>query len=174
MSEFKCHLWPSEESLLLNDQETLLEQLKKAGYPIKSSCGGCATCSDCIVVVKGGEDHLTPPSFEELKLLGNVFHITKERLACQTRIKGEVSLDISAHLKGKSQVVSKGTKTILKKKELQEDSDSKSQEQVKDNSQKSWYRHWEKEGDGSRVPKKGGNRRPKAFKFNQDNEKKEN
>ena len=77
MSQFKCTLWPSGEVLDLNGEETLLGQLKKAGKKIKSSCGGCATCSDCVVVVKSGERNLTAQTFEELRLLGNVFHITK-------------------------------------------------------------------------------------------------
>ena len=99
MSDFKCTLWPSGEVLELNGEETLLNQLKKAGKKIKSSCGGCATCSDCTIIVKSGEMNLTSQTFEELRLLGNVFHITKERLSCQTKVTGDVTLDISAHEK---------------------------------------------------------------------------
>src|SRR5690606_5116454 len=102
-------------------EETLLHQFKKAGKKIKSSCGGCATCSDCTIIVKSGEMNLSPQTFEELRLLGNVFHITKERLSCQTRITGDVTLDISAHEKAtetqKSVSGSKGTGVRLKKRE---------------------------------------------------------
>ena len=96
---YKVTLWPSGEVLELNGEENLLQQLKKAGKKIKSSCGGCATCGDCVLVVKSGEMNLSPQSFEELRLLGNVFHITKERLSCQTKITGDVTLDISGHEK---------------------------------------------------------------------------
>src|SRR6476620_3773409 len=99
MSQYKCTLWPSGETLELNGEETLLKQLKDQGKKIKSSCGGCATCSDCVVVVKSGEMNLTPQTFEETRLLGNVFHITRERLSCQTKVTGDVTLDISAHEK---------------------------------------------------------------------------
>jgi ferredoxin len=99
MNQFKVTLWPSGEVLEFNEEETLLQQLKKSGKKIKSSCGGCATCSDCTIIVKSGEMNLTPQTFEELRLLGNVFHITKERLSCQTKITGDVTLDITLHEK---------------------------------------------------------------------------
>lgn len=179
MSEIKCTLWPSGEVLELNSQETLLAQLKKAGKKIKSSCGGCATCSDCVVVVKSGEMNLTPQTFEELRLLGNVFHITKERLSCQTKLSGDVTLDISAHDKNsftgkgeKLNSVPKSTGIRLKKKEDLEKSVRQNEEKVQEKVSDTWYRHWEKEGERSEKdphsPKKlGGNKRPKPFNFNE-------
>jgi len=172
MSDFKVTLWPSGEILELTGEDTLLNQLKKAGKKIKSSCGGCATCSDCIVVVKSGEMNLTPQTFEELRLLGNVFHITKERLSCQTKITGDVTLDISAHEKntftGKNEkVVQKSTKTIIKKREDIEKSAIESKEKNQEKPSDTWYRHWEKEGEDANKPKRlGGNKRVKPFNFN--------
>ncbi len=175
MSEFKCTLWPSGEVLSLNGEESLLAQLKKAGKKIKSSCGGCATCGDCMVVVKSGEMNLTPQTFEELRLLGNVFHITKERLSCQTKITGEVTIDISAPENNtftgkneKSSVVAgpKSTGTILKKREEVEKSVRENEEKAKEKKPDTWYKHWEKEAEEPNKPKKlGGNKRPKPFKF---------
>lgn len=171
----KCTLWPSGEVLELNEEESLLQQLKKAGKKIKSSCGGCATCGDCVLVVKSGELNLSPQTFEELRLLGNVFHITKERLSCQTKILGDVTLDISAHetntYTGKNEkpaLVSKSSQTVLRKREDIEKStrelDEKSQEKKTD----TWYRHWEnnEDADISRPKKLGGNKRVKPFNFN--------
>lgn len=172
MSDYKVTLWPSGEILELTGEDTLLNQLKKAGKKIKSSCGGCATCSDCIVVVKSGEMNLTPQTFEELRLLGNVFHITKERLSCQTKITGDVTLDISAHEKntftGKNEkVVQKSTKTIIKKREDIEKSAIESKEKNQEKPSDTWYRHWEKEGEDTNKPKRlGGNKRVKPFNFN--------
>ncbi len=172
MSDHKVTLWPSGETLELNGEETLLNQLKKAGKKIKSSCGGCATCSDCIIVVKSGESNLTPQTFEELRLLGNVFHITKERLSCQTKILGDVTLDISAHEKiaftGKGEKpVQKSTKTIVKKREDIEKAEAESKEKNQETPSGDWYRHWEKEGQDPNKPKKlGGNKRVKPFNFN--------
>ncbi|MGE3610212.1 MAG: 2Fe-2S iron-sulfur cluster-binding protein [Bacteriovoracaceae bacterium] len=179
---FKCTLWPSGEVLELNGEETLLGQLKKSGKKIKSSCGGCATCGDCVIVVKSGEMNLSPQSFEELRLLGNVFHITKERLSCQTKVTGDVTIDISGHEKntftgkGEKPSVSKSTTTRLKKREDIEKAVRENEEKTPEKPGDTWYRHWEKEGEDSGKPKKlGGNKRPRAFNFtdsdNEDNKK---
>jgi len=97
----KVTLWPSGQVLEMNGgQDNLLEGLKKCGVYIKSSCGGHATCGDCVVKVQTGIENLTPQEFAELKLLGNVFHITKERLSCQTKVLGDCTIDISGHEKG--------------------------------------------------------------------------
>lgn len=177
MSDYKVTLWPSGEVLELSSEDTLLNELKKAGKKIKSSCGGCATCADCTIIVKSGEANLSPQTFEELRLLGNVFHITKERLSCQTRIIGDVTLDISAHeensFTGKNEKKEsiqgqKSTKTMLKKREDLEKASNESKEKNQEKPADPWYRHWEKEGEDSSKPKKlGGNKRVKPFNFNE-------
>lgn len=170
---FNCTLWPSGEVLELNGQDSLLKQLKAAGKKIKSSCGGCATCTDCMIVVKSGELNLSPQTFEEVRLLGNVFHITKERLSCQTKVSGDVTLDISAHEKGansKSEKVAIGPKssqTLLRKRDdivkTIRENEEKSQEKPAD----TWFKHWENDEahDPSKPKKLGGNRRVKPFNF---------
>ena len=179
MSDYKCTLWPSGEVLNLSGEDTLLNQLKKAGKKIKSSCGGCATCSDCTVIIKSGELNLSPQTFEELRLLGNVFHITKERLSCQTKLTGDVTIDISAHEKntftGKGEKeVQKGTTTILKKKEEVEKAVRESEEKRQDKSQDPWYKHWDKEDKDPSQPKKlGGNKKPKSFSYTNSDEDKD-
>lgn len=178
MSKHKVTLWPSGEILEVTSEDNLLAQFKKAGKKIKSSCGGCASCGDCVVIIKSGESNLTPQTFEELRLLGNVFHITKERLSCQTKITGDVTIDVSAHEKnsftGKGEKpadsVSKSTQTLLKKKADIENEASQSKEKSGEKSSETWYRHWEnKEEDAPNKAKKlGGNRRPKPFKYSDD------
>ncbi len=169
MTLSKCTLWPSGETIELNSEDTLLVQLKKAGKKIKSSCGGCATCTDCMIVVKSGELNLTPQTFEEVRLLGNVFHITKERLSCQTKVTGDVTIDISAHEKSSSSTpaaVPKSTTTRLKKREEIEKAVRESEEKSQEKPSETWYRHWESEGEDKDRPKRlGGNKRPKPFNF---------
>ncbi len=180
MSEHKVTLWPSGEVLEVSSEESLLVQLKKAGKKIKSGCGGCATCSDCVVIVKSGEMNLSPQTFEELRLLGNVFHITKERLSCQTRLTGDVTLDITGHEKtgaagkvGKTPPPrgQKSTKTIIKKRDDIVRAEIESKEKSQEKPSGDWYRHWENEGDDASKPKKfGGNKRVKPFTFNDNDE----
>lgn len=171
MSEYKCTLWPSGEVLTLKGEDTLLNELRKAGKKIKSTCGGCATCSDCMVIVKSGEMNLAPQTFEELRLLGNVFHITKERLSCQTKLTGDVTLDISHHEKATASsstetVVPKSTRTLLKKREEVEKAARESEEKSREKKSGDWYRHWENEAEEGAKPKKlGGNKRPRAFNY---------
>jgi ferredoxin, 2Fe-2S len=160
----KLTLWPSGEVLEVNSEENLFTQLKKAGKTIKSSCGGCASCSDCVIVVKSGEDALNPSGFEELRLLGNVFHITKERLSCQLKISGDVTIDISAHeKKSKKQIQApeKKPQVVVRKKADLEKVEPKTFEKKED----PWFKHWEKDApDASKAKHLGGNKRPKPFR----------
>lgn len=143
----------SEDKMVeIAEDEDLLTALTKAGHYVKSSCGGVATCSDCIVKISFGEDHLNGASFEELKLLGNVFHITKERLACQTYVKGDISVEIDKHNKEldekqRENKSKKRHKTVLKRKSQVEEEKQKRQEEFE-----------------ARPPRQGGFRRPKRQK----------
>ena len=74
------------QEIKLNEGETLLDVLRREGIPIRSSCGGFASCGNCVVLMKSESKNLNEPNFEEKKLLGNVFHITKERLSCQVKV----------------------------------------------------------------------------------------
>ena len=178
MSDYKCTLWPSGEVLTLNGEDSLLKQLKDAGKKIKSSCGGCATCTDCMIVVKSGELNLSPQTFEELRLLGNVFHITKERLSCQTKITGDVTLDITLHDKTTSSAKSgasagpKSTRTVLKKREEVQKAVRENEEKNRDKPSDDWYRHWENGVEDPSKPKKlGGGKKPRAFNYSDSEDK---
>jgi ferredoxin len=47
----------------------------------------------CRVKILAGNDALVPYTDEEFRHLGNVFHITKVRLACRARIVAEPAAD---------------------------------------------------------------------------------
>lgn len=68
---------------------------------IDSNCSGTGSCGKCLIKIPRGLDELSPPTYQEIKLLGNVFHITKERLSCQCffkEISGEIEIDLSDHI----------------------------------------------------------------------------
>ncbi|MGK0367773.1 MAG: ferredoxin [Thermoproteota archaeon] len=76
-----------------NSHENLLQCLQEVRPDkpiIKHSCGGFGVCGDCKFKVHSGADLLSPMSIAEKKLLGNVFFITKERLACQCSPTGDI------------------------------------------------------------------------------------
>ena len=71
---------------------TLFEVARHARAPVETLCHGIGACVRCKVRVKAGE--LTSPTPLERDRLGNVFHITRERLACQARVQSAVTLEI--------------------------------------------------------------------------------
>lgn len=169
---YKCTLWPSGEVIEVDGERSLFEQLKKSGKKIKSSCGGCATCGDCVIIIKSGELNLNPQPFEETRLLGNVFHITKERLSCQTKVTGDVTIDISAHEKNSSssktetKTVSKSSQVLVRKREEIEKSVRINEEKAQEQKPDTWYKHWEQGEVDPNAPKRlGGNKRVKPFRF---------
>ncbi len=114
---------PDEKNIEISDNETLLQALVRNGYNIRSSCGGVASCGDCVVKVLRGMESLSSPDFPEIKLLGNVFHITSERLSCQTKVNDDVSIDISHHstpVKKKKKVVLRRKKPVEEEKAMEE------------------------------------------------------
>ncbi len=175
----KLTLRPSGEVIEIEENKNILQACREKGIYLKSSCGGHATCSDCVIKVVSGVDNLSPAPFNELKLLGNVFHITKERLACQTCLTGDVTIDISAHDKDSDEVRMKNKATSFQKKkqltkvrkpeEVQEIREERFQKrEEKNKTQETWQKHWEKPKDGEELvakkPKRlDGNRRPKLF-----------
>ena len=177
-NSYKVTLKPSGDVVEVQEGKNLLVALREKNIYVKSSCGGHATCSDCVIKIISGEDYITPPPFEELKLLGNVFHITKERLACQTKLTGDVTIDISKHdklsdeakLKNKTSLYSKKKKPVKLRKETEIKTirSERAAERLDLDAQKlqnteTWKNHWEK-NQVDNVPKKlAGGKRPKFF-----------
>jgi ferredoxin len=157
----------------IDHDQDLLTALRDQGVYVKSGCGGHASCNDCLIKVKDGSENLNAPSFEEMQLLGNVFHITKERLACQTKIEGPVTIDLSKHDKDADGVkLSKKSNKFLKprtkvrtKSDVAEISKERMQaREEKKVSQDEWENHWQKEQDPSKAKRLGGGKRPKTFR----------
>ena len=144
----KIIITPGNHEIANDENLSLRDNLIKAGHKVKSPCGGCASCGQCVVVVAAGESNLTEISFEEKQILGNVFHITKERLSCQTRAFGDVTVDISTHLEIKvAPKTSRRTPDQVKK--------------IKDERE---------EIRKNKDPKQGGFKRPTAFRPEKDEE----
>jgi ferredoxin len=67
---------------------TLFEAGARLSVGIDTACVGKGTCGLCRVKVIAGAEHLTPYSDEERRHLGNVYHLTRVRLACRTQLTG--------------------------------------------------------------------------------------
>ena len=73
---------------------TLFEAGAKVAAGIDTACVGKGTCGLCRVKILAGAENLNPFTDEERKHLGNVYHITKVRLACRTKIAGDVAIEV--------------------------------------------------------------------------------
>jgi len=76
------------------DDATLFEAGAKVAAGIETACVGKGTCGLCRVKILAGAEHLTPYTDEEKKHLGNVYHLTKVRLSCRTRVSGDVVIEV--------------------------------------------------------------------------------
>jgi ferredoxin len=79
---------------------TLFEAGARAGARIETACVGKGTCGLCRVKVIAGAEHLTPFGHEEVRHLGNVYHLNQVRLACRTRLTGgDVTLQVMRRIR---------------------------------------------------------------------------
>jgi 2Fe-2S ferredoxin len=76
--------------------ESVFEVGRRAGVDISTACVGKATCGLCRVKVLAGEAALSPLNAAEKKHLGNVYFINKLRLACQSRVSGDVVVELGS------------------------------------------------------------------------------
>lgn len=82
----------SEATLQADPGTTLLEAALKAELPIAHACGGNGRCSTCRVLVTEGLDHLAPRNAQEQRVADLRKFTPQVRLACQTRLEGDVKL----------------------------------------------------------------------------------
>ena len=75
---------------------TVLETAVSAGLSVRSDCGGCCSCGSCEFTVVSGANLLSSQGDDEKKVLQYSGHagsvLASTRLACQSRIEGEVKI----------------------------------------------------------------------------------
>jgi ferredoxin len=82
------------QTIVTKDEEILFHTLVQNNILLNSSCGGYGACGECIVkILEYDSTQLLRPNIVEQKWLGNVFHITKERLSCQIKCRGISRID---------------------------------------------------------------------------------
>jgi ferredoxin, 2Fe-2S len=87
---------PAGTSVEVPDGTTLFDAGAKLAAGIETACVGKGTCGLCRVKVVGGAEFLCAFTDEERKHLGNVYHITKVRLACRSVIAGgDVAIELA-------------------------------------------------------------------------------
>src|SRR6185436_16619892 len=74
---------------------TLFEAGARVSAGIDTACVGKGTCGLCRVRIVAGAQSLNSYTDEERKHLGNVYHITKVRLACRSTLSdGDVTIQV--------------------------------------------------------------------------------
>ncbi len=72
--------------------------------PVDTTCNGVGSCIKCKVKISSGA--LSPPTALERDRLGNIFHITHERMACQSYVtEQDVKLEIPQTRKPRSRFI---------------------------------------------------------------------
>jgi ferredoxin len=78
------HVW----SIEVPHGDTLLQAAHACEAPVHTLCNGIGACVQCKVRVAHGMSALSQPNSLERDRLGNIFHLTQERLACQSHVHG--------------------------------------------------------------------------------------
>ncbi len=89
--EVRVVLAPSGRAVHVLPGTVLLEAAARAGFIIRSPCGGTGTCGKCIVRVTSGTCTPTP---QEIAVLGEQRLAEGYRMACQARVGGPVTVEI--------------------------------------------------------------------------------
>jgi adenylate cyclase len=77
-----------DRSLKIEEGQSILHASLAAGIPHYHACGGNAKCSTCRVLVKAGQEFLSPCNEKEKQLRTTIPFPSNVRLACQTFVTG--------------------------------------------------------------------------------------
>ncbi|MCI0695214.1 adenylate/guanylate cyclase domain-containing protein [candidate division KSB1 bacterium] len=88
----RIYYLPDEREVETEAAESILQASLRAGIPHAHACGGKARCSTCRVLILEGLENCNPRSPKEKKLAERLHFGPEIRLACQTRITGNVKL----------------------------------------------------------------------------------
>jgi ferredoxin len=90
----KVTFMPGEVAVEVKEGTSIFAAALEADVELESQCGGRCGCALCRVKLLDGLDNVSSMEWEETAHLGTVFHVTHERLACQTRVSGDVVIGI--------------------------------------------------------------------------------
>jgi class 3 adenylate cyclase/nitrite reductase/ring-hydroxylating ferredoxin subunit len=83
---------PDKTQLSIGEGETILEASLRAGVPHAHACGGRARCSTCRVWILDGLEHCSERNELERAIAGPLRFGLEVRLACQTKVSGDLKV----------------------------------------------------------------------------------
>ena len=90
MSKITC--LPDNQFVEVDKTETILEALLAGEIPHTNVCGGNAYCSTCRVMILDGIQNCSAPTSAERALAKKLDFPVHVRLACQTKVSGDVTI----------------------------------------------------------------------------------
>lgn len=90
----KVTFYPSGQSGEVAPETSLLDAARQLGLELAHECGGFASCSTCRVIIESGERHLSVIEFEEEDMMDLAQLSPPYRLACQAKLRGDVTVRI--------------------------------------------------------------------------------
>ena len=88
----KVRFIPLNKEVEIRNGETLFKAARVHGIPIGSSCRGDCVCGWCKVEIVKGMENLSEPEECEKKLMTTGNYSVNERVACGSRVFGDVSI----------------------------------------------------------------------------------
>ncbi len=88
----EIHSQTDDTTIPVAEGGTILQATLEAGIDHTHVCGGHARCSTCRVYVLEGLEHCLPRNEKEQRIADKLGFPDHIRLACQTRIKGDVTI----------------------------------------------------------------------------------
>src|SRR5688572_3711802 len=84
-----------EKTLEVQDfSKTILHHVQENALDWMHACGGKGRCTTCKVVVLKGVENLEPKTEAELRYENQGLIMSNERLACQVKIIGDVTIKV--------------------------------------------------------------------------------
>ena len=92
---FSVTFLPLNQTFQASPGDTVLDVAIANDVPIQHACGGFCACTTCHIQVTSGGSHLSVQEEEEEDRLDTVDRFSdKSRLACQSKIMGDVIVEI--------------------------------------------------------------------------------
>lgn len=92
VAEFELHALPYQEH---GRPDSILDVALNFAIPLAHTCGGNCACTTCHVLIRAGEENLSPLDDYEADRLDLAEGLTlHSRLACQAVVRGDVVVEL--------------------------------------------------------------------------------
>lgn len=93
----KVKFFPANVEADCASNENLFQAAKRVGVKVPTACNGVGNCGLCRITIVSGENCLNKQTKAEINHLGNVYHINKKRLSCQTKFVTDGIIEVKVH-----------------------------------------------------------------------------